>query len=236
MRFPKLHNFWLPPAYVLSLAETPEREQVALSHLRDDLGFSVTPYRGFHGRNMGLSSVAGKMTQGMIGCQLSHMSLWKMLEASDEEAFLVFEDDVLLAPKAKSTMEQAYRFSLPINWNMVFWGYCWCEPEQMTQVNQSFSMASLPPMCGHAYMIRKSTAKHLLPRINCDAPIDVQIRPLLQEIGGVYVYSDPAFARQRSLVYTQPGDEKVPVVSEDHGIFQSQTCERKAVDIRPLVS
>lgn len=177
---------------------------------------------------MGLSSTKGVMTQGMIGCQLGHMALWKSLVASDGEAYLIFEDDVLLADNARSTMFSAYTFALPVDWNVVYWGYCWCNLGTRQPVNKSFDRVSWPPMCNHAYMIRKSAAAQVLPKLNCDAPMDMQTQSLFNELGGVYVYSDPSFARQRSLVYTSPGELNVPVVSADDGIFRSQTCERKS--------
>lgn len=213
---------------MLSLAETPERERIALQHLNSELGFSVRPFHGFHGQRMGLSSAKGAMTQGMIGCQLGHMALWKSLLASDHDAFLIFEDDVLLPSNARATMFKAYMFALPADWNVVYWGYCWCNLGTRQPVNKSFDRVTWPPMCNHAYMIKKTAVAQVLPRLNCDAPMDVQTQALFNEIGGVYVYSDPLFARQRSLVYTAPGESNVPVVSTDDGIFRSQTCERKS--------
>lgn len=227
MLFPRLHNFWLPKAYVLSLAETPAREVAALHHLNKELGFSVQPYHGFNGKNMKLASTEKGVTPGMIGCQLGHMSLWKTLIASSEDSFLIFEDDILLPPKARTTMFKAYAFDLPDDWNVVFWGYCWAESELHVKVNKSFFKAMLPPMCFHAYMLKKQAAQAVLPQLNCHAPLDVQTRRLFQSIGGVYVFSDPTFARQRSLVYTEPENTKLPVVSVDAGLFRSQTCERK---------
>lgn len=223
----RFHNFRLPPAYVLTLAETPERERFALQHLNDELGFSARPFHGFHGKRMGLGSVQNKMTQGMLGCQLGHMALWQALASSEHEAFLIFEDDVLLPAGALATMAQAYTKALPPDWNMTYWGYCWCNLDARRVVNKSFDLVTWPPLCLHAYMIKRSTARALLPRLTCDAPIDVQIRPLLNELGGIYAYSDPLFAQQRSLVYTAPGELNVPVVAVDDGLFRSQTCERK---------
>jgi len=227
MLLSRLHNFCLPPTYVLTLAETPEREQIALRHLNTERGFSARPFHGFHGRRMELSSLKQSMTPGMIGCQLGHMALWKSLLASDHKAFLIFEDDVLLPSNALATMFKAYAFALPSDWNVVYWGYCWCNFEAREPVNKSFDRVSWPPMCCHAYMINKKAAAHALPRLNCDIPMDVQIQSLFNEVGGVYVYSDPMFAQQRSLVYTAPGQINVPVHAVDDGIFRSQTCERK---------
>lgn len=228
MIFSRLHNFYLPPAYVLTLAETPERERVALAHLNTDLGFSARPFHGFHGSRMGLSSIKGTMTQGMIGCQLGHMALWKTLMVSSEDAFLIFEDDVLLPDNARSTMFKAYALALPRDWNVVYWGYCWCNLGNRQPVNRSFDRVSWPPMCHHAYMVKKTAVAQVLPKLNCDAPMDVQTQPLFNELGGVYVYSDPMFARQRSLVYVSPGALNAPVGAVDEGLFRSQTCERKS--------
>ena len=111
MIFSRFHNFWLPPAYVISLAETPEREAEALLHLNDECGFNVKPYHGFHGKRMGLASAQQTMTPGMIGCMLGHMSLWKTLLASDEEAFRVLNGRGLTA-----LVRTQYRFTAAQVW------------------------------------------------------------------------------------------------------------------------
>lgn len=224
--FNRFHNFCLPEAYVITLAETCARKWAALQHLNKECGFNVKPYYGFNGKKMGLTSTQQSLTQGMIGCMLGHMSLWKMLEASDKDEFLIFEDDVLLPPDALATMSKAYTLALPSNWRMVYWGYCWRDTASLKSVNRSFDLAGVPPMCQHAYMIKKGTASKLLAELDCSQPMDVQTRELLQRLGGVYVYTDPMFARQRSLVYTDCCDGKVPVVAEDNGLFSSQTCHR----------
>ena len=221
------HNFCLPRSYVLTLAETPEREQLAMNHLHHELGFDVTPFHGFHGGKMGLSSTKGNVTPGMIGCQLSHLALWKHLLASDDDAFLIFEDDVLLPKGALATMNKAYLMALPSDWDVVYWGYCWRDTSSLLPVNKSFDLAIIPPMCQHAYMIKKTVVRELMPKLDFSLPMDMQTRQLLQRAGKVYAYTDPLFARQGSLIYTNTGDAKVPVVAEDYGVFSSQTCERK---------
>lgn len=227
MKLLSFHKIWLPRSFVLTLAETPDRTKAALAHLNDEHGFNCTPYDGFNGKKMGLTSRQGVMTQGMVGCQLSHMSLWKTLCASKDEAYLIFEDDVALGNNARQRMQAAYRFALPVDWNVVFWGCCWRDLEGMQAVNKSFRRAVLPPMCFHAYMIRKEMAAHVLPRLDLSAPLDMQTRHLFQELGGVYVFEEDDLARQRSLIYLAEGDQKVPVVSVDTGLFSSQTCDRK---------
>ena len=227
MKFFRFHNFWLPRSFVLTLADTPERTKAALADLNDEHKFNCQPYDGFSGKKMGLTSRQGVMTQGMIGCLLSHMSLWKMLCISNDDAYLIFEDDIYLMANAKQAMTAAYRFALPSDWNVVFWGCCWRDIENMEYVNKSFQRARQPPLCFHAYMIRKQTAKYVLPKLDLSAPLDMQTRVLFSELGGVYVFEQDDLARQRSLVYTDISDRKVPVVSVDDGLFSSQTCERK---------
>lgn len=227
MNFLNFHKIWLPRAFVLTLAETPERTTIALRHLNKEHGFDCTPYEGFNGKKMGARSRQGGVTPGMIGCQLSHMSLWKMLRVSNDPAYLIFEDDVVLGENARVRMQTAYRWALPCDWRVVFWGCCWRDLESMEPVSKSFSRAKLPPMCFHAYMIRREVAEYVLPKLDLSAPLDMQTRPLFSELGGVYVFEESGLVRQRSLVYTDETDLKIPVVSVDDGLFSSQTCERK---------
>ena len=66
-------------------------------------------------------------SKGAIGCYLSHISLWKMLLESDEEMFLIFEDDVDINIKINNFTKKINKSINLINnnnnWDIIYLGY-----------------------------------------------------------------------------------------------------------------
>ena len=52
-----------------------------------------------------LAKFAHRLTMGELGCYFSHRRLWQALVDSDDEAYVIFEDDMLLEPGFKKTAE-----------------------------------------------------------------------------------------------------------------------------------
>ena len=65
-------------------------------------------------------------SKGAIGCYLSHIALWKKLLESDQDMFLIFEDDVDLNNNIDNLMVKTNDYINTINkknWDVIFLGY-----------------------------------------------------------------------------------------------------------------
>lgn len=52
-----------------------------------------------------LGKFAKRLTRGELGCYFSHRRLWQSLIDSDDEAYVIFEDDMILVPEFKNIVE-----------------------------------------------------------------------------------------------------------------------------------
>lgn len=83
--------------YVINLSFNLDR-RAAMSHKLAQLGMSVEFFDAIKGStiNRVLYPMAAGLSDGEVGCYLSHRSVWKLLAESGFECALVLEDDVRL--------------------------------------------------------------------------------------------------------------------------------------------
>lgn len=62
------------------------------------------------------------MKSGMVGCALSHLKLYIQLLNSNEDCYLIFEDDITFHPKFMEKFS-ALTLNLPHNWDFIFLGH-----------------------------------------------------------------------------------------------------------------
>jgi GR25 family glycosyltransferase involved in LPS biosynthesis len=119
-----------------------------------------------------------------LGCFMSHLMLWKALDfdPNTPDAVQVFEDDVILRPHWKETVERALT-KLPEDWDILFPGSC-CAGDKRKKEYDSNLFEGFP-LCTHFYIVRKKALKILIESNEevCQ-PIDIQAyfrsAPLLQ--------------------------------------------------------
>jgi GR25 family glycosyltransferase involved in LPS biosynthesis/tetratricopeptide (TPR) repeat protein len=112
--------------------------------------------------------------KGVIGCALSHYTLWKQLVASDSEYYTIFEDDIKLCDGFKAKWEHASSKENLAGTDISFLGY------HVREVNKSEILKSLDSSSGYrrvldsniyiggfyAYIITRAGAKKMLDYID----------------------------------------------------------------------
>lgn len=218
----------LPKMFCLTLKETPERRKYAEDHFKKN-GLDVTFFEGIHAKNFGLSTVIPYMddqpnwkpgdgppyyiTQGHVGCILSHYMLWKTLSYLPYDEYLIFEDDVVLCDNFVERFLD-YKSRLPSDWQYTFVGYCCLDAVTKIEHHKNIVTAGWPPMCTHSYMVKKESLPVLIETNSVAwSHIDIQIQkrtlmtnklkhyvfdpPLSQQISTSWP-TDPAFKSQTS--------------------------------------
>jgi len=206
----------LPKMFCLTLKETPARRQYAEDHFKQH-GLDVTFFEGIHGKQFGLNTVIPYMedqpnwkpgdgpqyyiTQGHVGCILSHYMLWKTISYLPDDEYLIFEDDVVLCDNFKEKLLD-YKSRLPDDWQYVFVGHC-CVAKESDRYKHAENIytTSHPPMCTHAYMIKKESTKVLIETNSIAwSHIDIQIQKrTLWDRKLKYYVCLPALAEQISI-------------------------------------
>jgi len=206
----------LPKMFCLTLKETHVRRQYAEDHFKQH-GLDVTFFEGIHGKQFGLNTVIPYMddqpewklgdgpqyyiTQGHVGCILSHYMLWKTISYLPDDEYLIFEDDVVLCDNFKEKLLD-YKSRLPDDWQYVFVGHC-CLVDESCRYKQADNIytTSHPPMCTHAYMIKKESTKVLIETNSIAwSHIDIQIQKrTLWDRKLKYYVCLPALAEQISI-------------------------------------
>lgn len=105
-------------------------------------------------------------TKGMLGCGMSHMTLWKQIVKNNIGSALILEDDVVFTSNAIDVLEKAMQ-QLPKDWDLVYLGI----------LNTGFTMIDckkkysknlcIPAYAGgtHAYALSNKGCRKLLQRI-----------------------------------------------------------------------
>jgi GR25 family glycosyltransferase involved in LPS biosynthesis len=209
----------LPKMFCLTLKETPARRQYAENHFKQH-GLDVTFFEGIHAKNFGLHTVIPYMddelhrnpnwkpgdsppyyiTQGNVGCILSHYMLWKTLSYLSDNEYLIFEDDVVLCEGFKDKLLD-YKSRLPSDWQHAFVGYCCLDAATKVEHAKNIVTAYWPPMCTHAYMVKKESLPVLIETNSVawtNIDIQIQKRTLMTNKLKHYVF-DPPLAEQISI-------------------------------------
>jgi GR25 family glycosyltransferase involved in LPS biosynthesis len=111
-----------------------------------------------------------RMSDGEVGCCMSHLGVWKKVIEDDLEMCLVIEDDALkIIPNFENIIFDLYK-NLPEDWDVFLIGFstfnetCKKVSEDIYKV-KDFILA-------HCYLINKSGAKKLIDSLPINSPLD----------------------------------------------------------------
>lgn len=210
----------IPKTFCITLKGNPDRTNYAVQHFKQH-NLDVEMFEGINGRQFGLDTkipylydtpnwcadngTPWYLSQGAIGCLLSHYILWKIMLYLPYDEFLVFEDDVFLCDDFEVKLLE-YKTQLPDDWQYCFVGFCCLNNDKKIDISKNIIKPNNPPMCTHAYMVKKSALQTLIDTnsVAC-GPVDIQIAtrslPKLQ-----YYVMVPPLADQFSL---QPNKDPI---------------------------
>lgn len=179
-----------PTTFCVSLRTAEQRRKNVSKHLNDN-GIEFHLFDAIHSAKMGLDTRYAylddklnwqpedgypyKISQAVLGCSMSHYTLWRIMEYLPDDYFLIVEDDVQVCPDFKDKLVDVIR-RLPSDWQFVFVGHC-CLHDGNIEVSKGIWHTPIPPMCTHAYLVRKSALRHLIQTNEMMyAPIDIQMK------------------------------------------------------------
>lgn len=117
------------------------------------------------------------ISEGAIGCFLSHYMLWNVLKYFNHNEFIIIEDDIIFKSNFIEKLK-FYKQQLPNNWDHVFLGYsCFDNANDPIKINENVLKCKLSPLGTFAYMIKKSSINTLLESTdNIWSHLDIQIQ------------------------------------------------------------
>lgn len=219
-----MNNF--PRTFFITLQETPLRTSIFLESA-SKAQVAAVPFYGIFGSRLSLKSklvnsleCPGReifMTEGAIGCYLSHLMLWKMLLHFPEDEFLILEDDAIFVENFREKFDVLYD-QLPKRWDMVYVGWLpYGEGKRIIKVSDGISI--LRPSATHAYLIKKSILELACDVIQpCFSPLDLTIATKLLPQIKYYVF-DPSLVNQRSYLNTNDSTWNSLVYDWDSDIY-----------------
>lgn len=196
----------IPRIFCVTLKETPIRSKT-FSEMAVKMGIDYTFFYGVFGSRMKLTprlpndlECPGQnifMTDGAVGCYLSHYILWHVLQYQPDDEFLIVEDDAIFVDGFVEKFQQLYS-RLPSNWDMVYVGWLpFGDGVDKLVVDEGITIRQLSAT--HAYLIKKSALKLACDSIQpCSSPLDLTIGTKLLPCIKYYVF-DPPLATQRSF-------------------------------------
>lgn len=216
--------------FCITLKNTPKRKEYAERHFKE-IGLDVEFFEGIYGPEFGLKTIIPfdendfgpkrYIKAGRIGCLLSHFMLWKVLQHSNYEEILILEDDVVLCENFQEKLE-VIKNQLPENWDYVFVGHCCLQDKKFcSKISDGIFISLEPPLCTHAYMIKKSTVPILIEtNSQAWAAVDIQIQKKSLNHLNYYIFNPP-LADQLSLI--KQNDNSLDIDST----FDSLTLDSK---------
>jgi len=178
-------DFENTPTFIVSKPDG-EKEKRCIRYMKS-FGIDAVPMYGFRSHNCGISTdyyhtrEKEKAKCKTIVAGLSHFSVWSAIKwmveskVTDHRTFLIVEDDVELCEGFKEKLMATIQ-NLPSDWQFVFVGHC-CLDTKTLMVREGVAHTPDPPMCTHAYMVRKTAVKHLIATNELMyAPIDIQLK------------------------------------------------------------
>ena len=196
----------IPRTFCITLRETPIRtneflEEAAKHNLKVELFYGSfgkkLELRTKHPNKIEFPSEEVFMTDGEIGCTLSHYVLWNVLLYQPEEEFLILEDDALFEENFVEKFMDRYS-KLPLEWQMVYVGWVFNGNDTSPiSVKECISIRS--PSATHAYLVKKSILSKLCNDIQpIQSPIDLTIINRVLPTIKYYVF-DPPLITQKSF-------------------------------------
>lgn len=218
----------VPKTFCITLKDTLERKKYIERHAAEH-GIEITTFDGINNHKFGLrttipynddntgSDVDHFIPPGQIGCLLSHYMLWQTLWYLPYDEILIVEDDIVISENFQENFLD-YKSQLPDDWQYVFVGHCCLPPVEFhTKIAPNVITTSHPPMCTHAYMIKKSAIPILLETNHMAwAHVDIQIQKKSLRQLKHYVFIPPLID-QLSLL-----KKSCPTIDPDN-IFTSLT-------------
>lgn len=202
----------LPKIFCITLKNTPKRREHAAKYFENH-NLDVEFFEGIHGETFGLKSTIPcnqdhnynntdnyYIGNGRVGCFLSHYMLWKTLSYLPYDEILILEDDCLLCDDFVTKFNY-YKSQLPEDWQYVFVGHCCLSDDnQKITINENIITTVIPPLCTHAYLIKKSSIPILLDtndRVWTAIDIQIQLKSLKQLKHYIFM---PQLVNQMSLL------------------------------------
>lgn len=105
----------LPKTFCINLERRPDRKDVMIERF-NKANLDVEFVKAVDGRELAWTEELKHLFRnntygshrGVIGCALSHYNLWRQLTNSNDDSYLIFEDDVTLADNFKEKLSHAY--------------------------------------------------------------------------------------------------------------------------------
>ncbi len=113
-----------------------------------------------------------KISGTVIGCTMSHWTLWKALDyLGQEDWYHVMEADIKFRDGWRARFDKAME-DVPSDWDMIYTGSC-CADQTNNVQGEVYKGSAL---CTHWYMVRhKALATLIETNQKAEAPIDIQI-------------------------------------------------------------
>ena len=171
-------------AICVTLPETPERMERSRAHFAQAGLTDVEFFTGINARVAGLATSHAyeidnpgsgwRIGEKGTGCWLSFYMMWASVARMPDDAYLILEDDAQLCDGFMDKWAQAMR-DVPSDYDFLFLGHC-CMKDKPKRHVAGDIYESKGMMCGHAYVLRRSTVTFLLQKIRkCWAPLDIQL-------------------------------------------------------------
>ncbi len=166
--------------FCITCREFPARWPLADRHMRS-AGIDAEPFFGIAATRYGISPKERKMwsgkryeqmTDGHLGCCMSHYALWRILQYMPQDETLVFEDDVEIPKNFFEKFDQLLK-EVPADWDFIHIGHGRYEAFNKITANLGRPIGRYP-YGTHCYVISKKAATHLSQNIsNLRLPIDI---------------------------------------------------------------
>lgn len=118
-------------SFVINLDRRPDRFENFKKQIESFSDLQITRFSAYDGKllnnTLQLSRLfAGndyKMRRGMVGCALSHIHLYIDLVNSEDDVYIIFEDDITFSPKFENKLWYIFKQLKELDWDLLYLGH-----------------------------------------------------------------------------------------------------------------
>ena len=149
-------NKYFDKIYCVNLDRRPNRWEEGKSEI-DKHGLTVERFSAIDGNPNSIKTNPG-VTDGDVGCTLSHYNIILEAKSNNLDKVLVLEDDVVFNDNLNSLFDE-YINQVPDDWDMIYFGGN--HVGGLTQINEHVSKVK-HTYTTHAYAIKKTVFDHVI--------------------------------------------------------------------------
>ena len=195
--------------YFINLDKSKDRLKIMEDNAKKN-SLTLTRFPAFNGKDLNkeklykngmFSDFIYKSRDGMIGCTVSHIELWKKIVKENDNIVLILEDDVIIKDNFSEEFNKYYR-QAPDNWDILYLGASNVYGKKISKnlIKPIYGTKGLTNVGAYAILVKKESLKKMISAMTpVTTDFDVQLRNNYNKFNNVYYFNPPLILHNNNI-------------------------------------